>query len=181
MFEVSYEKGDVYLLFHQMKLDYLTSALPSEMLPGVSLDSTPQCILGSVTPELAAYVLPGYVLPGIGLVHCCLHYDGSVADRNQYHTPTRLFFICLTALRLWKPIAIRIGGQFEVGNDEDLLRNPALFELTSVYQPDSSAEYSGSDVSAASETSSSCDHLLLTGLVHKIFSAAWLFRLVGST
>jgi hypothetical protein len=93
--------GDNYLLFHSFPYDFEVD-LPLSLLSNVYLDNTPQEFLASVNPSLACFVLPGYHLPGMGLVNCCLRYSCDIPKDNAID-PTYLFFSSITALRLQSP------------------------------------------------------------------------------
>lgn len=150
MTALSTEPGDVFLLFHTLPYDF-EEDLPLAIGPNVYIDSTPLGVLAAADPpSLADYILPGYHLPGLGLTNCCLR-SPTAEVRPPGLGPTDLFFLSITALRLRAPVAIEIAGQFELGRQDELIKNPILFQLKSPWQPDRDARYSGEDVNVAAE------------------------------
>ncbi len=144
------QRGDSFLLFHELPYDF-GEALPLPIGPCVYLGDTPQTLLDSVNPAaLADYVLPGYNLPGSGLVNCCLRCP---AEQSQASEPgsSPLFFQSITALRLRAPLPIGVAGQFKLGSNDDLIQEPTLFQVFSPWQPDTNARYSGADIASAND------------------------------
>lgn len=120
------------------------------LLSNVYLDNTPQGFLASVNPSLACFVLPGYHLPGIGLVNCCLRYSSDIRKDNAFD-PTYLFFSSITALRLQSPNSLRVAGKFKVNQSGDDMDAVALFQLDSTWNPSHTSRYSADDVKSASQ------------------------------
>ena len=105
------EAGDRVLLFHDLPYDF-EEQLPAVVAGSLTLQATPQGRLAR-HPPTAAFLLPGYGLP-VGINNCCL-----VDSAPDQENPDLLFFNFLTALRLWKPIYINVGGSFTVLNGEN--------------------------------------------------------------
>jgi hypothetical protein len=105
----------------------------------------------SAPRELVSFILPGYDLPGMGMVNCCLRFANHVNGHSSTQTASTLFFLSISALRLQKPLPIMIAGQFRLGEDNDLNEDPRLFRLTSAWQPKPTERYQAEDVTAASE------------------------------
>ena len=142
--------GDSFLLFDTLPYDFRED-LPLPVGLNVYLDDTPQNVLRSANPpSLAHYVLPGFGSPGRRLTNCCLR-SPACDDRPAQLTPTDLFFLSVTALRLRAPIGVAIAGQFDLGRDDCLIENPTLFHLMSPWHPDGNACYSGEDVRFAAQ------------------------------
>jgi hypothetical protein len=142
--------GDVFLLFHELPYDF-DGSLPQTLGVSVYLDNTPQGVLDSVDPSaLADYVLPGYHLPGHGLVSCCLRCP---AGQPQQSSPdvSVLFFESLTALRLRAPLSIEVAGQFRLGSNDDLIQEPTLYQVFSPWQPVATARYTSADIASAND------------------------------
>ena len=137
--------GDFYLLFHHLPFEF-DQDLPLNLGPGVCLDSTPQCVLDTVAPALADYLLPGYNLPGMGLNNCCLR---CYVRRAPTLNSSDLFFVSLSALRLRAPIGIRIAGQFKLGPKDGPVVEPSLYEMCSSWQPDQGKRFSSADIIAS--------------------------------
>lgn len=140
--------GDTFLLFHSLPYDFKED-LPLPMGPNVYLDYTPQNVLDAAKPPaLADYVYPGYNLEGSGLTNCCLRSPATTVPQPKI-IPSDIFFLSMTALRLRAPLAIEIAGQFELGRQDDLIKNPVLFFLKS--PSPSNACYSGEDIHVSEE------------------------------
>ena len=138
--------GDHYLLFHNLPYDF-SADLPLALGGGVCLEYTPQQWLEAAEDGLAAYLIPGYGLPGMGLNNCCLRgYASSGPGINV--TPVDLLFLSLIALRLHEPTAMQIAGQFRLGRDEDRLLEPTLYQL-SASVPARGLPYKPSDIAIA--------------------------------
>lgn len=115
---------DSCYLFLNFKIDSsLFHQLPIEIVPGISLASTPQHALGSATGKgstereniaLAEWVYPGFGL-GMGIINACIRIDASVPTnlRNRY------FWFMMSALYLTKPLYMNISGSFLYGNEEE--------------------------------------------------------------
>lgn len=115
---------DNCFLFLNLKIDgSLFHQLPIELVPGISLASTPQHALvhaaGKSSTEreniaLAEWVYPGFGL-GMGIVNACIKIDSSIPVnlRNRY------FWFMVSALYLTKPLYINISGSFSYGNEEE--------------------------------------------------------------
>ena len=119
------------------------------MTSKITLENTPQKFLEQVEPALADFVLPGYHLPGTGLVHCCLKYsdvDSSSEDESSF-----LFFTTLTALRLQSPCSLSIAGQFKVSEEGDDMEDIELFEMDSSWSSATPLHYSIGDIKRASD------------------------------
>ena len=143
--------GDIFLLFYSFPFDFGTE-LPMDIGPAVVLDRTPQQILDEADPPtLADFVLPGYNLPGIGLVQCCLRKPASVMPPGEM-TAANAIFSSLAALRLVAPLGIEIAGQFELSGNPDKISSPTLYNLRSTWQPPSSQYpyYTGALIDTAS-------------------------------
>jgi hypothetical protein len=142
--------GDIVLLFHSFPFD-LSADLPIKVGPAVLLDSTPQQILDEADPSaLADFVLPGYNLPGTGLVQCCLRKPVSIAPPTGLTAANSIFW-SVAALRLVAPLGIEIAGQFEVSSSSDKILSPSLYNLRSSWQWASSqnSRYTGSLIDIA--------------------------------
>jgi hypothetical protein len=126
--------GDTLLLFYSFPFDFGTD-LPIGIGPAVLLDSTPQQILDEADPAaLADFVLPGYNLPGTGLVQCCLRKPLSITAPQGMTASTAIFW-AVAALRLVAPLGIEIAGQFEMSNSSPKISSPTLYNLRSSWQP----------------------------------------------
>ena len=122
--------GDLFLLFHRLPFDF-GAELPLALGPGVCLEATPQGWLDSAENGLADYLLPGYSLPGMGLNNCCLRcYVQSIHSTNL--TSKNLLFLSVTALRLHDPVGISIAGQFRLGEEDNRILDPTLYQLSSM-------------------------------------------------
>lgn len=142
--------GDTFLLFHKLPYDFKED-LPLPLGPNVYLDKAPFSVLDTVDPRaLADYVLPGYHLPSLAVVNCCLR---SPADgvRPFGLGPRDLLFVSIAALRLRAPIGLKIVGQFDLCEHQPVIRNPTLFHLVSPWQPDGNARYSAQDMRLAAQ------------------------------
>jgi hypothetical protein len=140
--------GDIFLLFYTFPFDF-EAELPIGIGPAVLLDSTPQQILDEADPAaLADFVLPGYNLPGIGLVQCCLRKPVSITPPEGI-TALNAIFWSVAGLRLVAPLGIEIAGKFEVSNNQGI-SSPNLYNLRSAWQPLSGKFYSGPLVDTAS-------------------------------
>jgi hypothetical protein len=142
--------GDIFLLFYSFPFDFGTD-LPLSLGPSVFLNSTPQQILDEANPSaLADFVLPGYNLPGTGLVQCCLRKPVSATTPLGITSSTAIFW-SIAALRLVAPLGIEIAGQFEVSTNSDKILSPTLYNLRSSWQPpcDRYPSYTGSLVATA--------------------------------
>jgi hypothetical protein len=140
--------GDIITLFYTFPFDF-EAELPIRIGPAVFLDSTPQQILDKADPSaLADFVLPGYNLPGTGLVQCCLRKPVSITPPEGI-TALNAMFWSVAALRLVAPLGIEIAGKFEVSNDQEI-SSPSLYNLRSAWQPLSGKFYSGPLVETAS-------------------------------
>lgn len=162
--------GDIYLLFHDFPYDF-SHDLPLSIAPGVCVDKTPQEWLDSAEQGLADYLLPGYSLPGMGMNNCCLRCF-SLTKSEEKLTFENLLFIALLSLRLHFPLNIRIGGQFRVGNDDDRILDPKLYELSSPWSINSSFFYRPSDFKVAAQivqrfikAEELCFNRIITGLI----------------
>jgi hypothetical protein len=142
--------GDIFLLFYSFPFDFGTD-LPIGIGPTVFLDSTPQKILYEADPALADFVLPGYNLPGTGLVQCCLRKPLSITPPEGI-TAANAIFWSVAALRLVAPLGIGIAGQFELSNSSEKISSPSLYNLRSSWQPQSSqcSHYTRSLIDTAS-------------------------------
>jgi hypothetical protein len=141
--------GDIFLLFYSFPFDF-GADLPIGIGPAVFLDSTPPQILDEANPAgLADFVLPGYSLPGIGLVQCCLRKPVSMMVPGGMTAPNALFS-SLAALRLVAPLGIEIAGQFELSNSPEKISSPSLYNLRSAWQPLSGKYFTGFLVDTAS-------------------------------
>jgi hypothetical protein len=120
--------GDIYLLFHNLPYDF-SQDLPLSLGPGVCVDITPHNILYSAEKGLSDYVLPSFSLPGTGINNCCLRCY-SIIKLTENLTTENLLFLSLLSMRLHKPLNIRIGGQFQVGENDDPILEPKLYELS---------------------------------------------------
>jgi len=169
--------GDVILLFSSFPYGF-DEPLPLAVGPTIYLAWTPRDVLNAVDPpSLADLVLPGYHLPAI-VPNCCL--KSPITDikppgiDNSY-----LFFQSIAALRLHAPLAMKIAGQFEVGSQDELIKNPILYYLSSSYHPDIGARYSGEDIRRSKEI---CDRIIYIGgsNYYRLNNALVLFSQVTS-
>ena len=164
--------GDTFLLFGHFEFDFAPD-LPLWVGPSICLDITPQDVLQDANPPgLADYVLPGYTFVS-GIVNCCLRKPVSVALPERMSVPQALF-LAVEAFRLAAPLQIRVAGQFELGNGDTLIENPALYQLRSTWSPqtDSDNRYSGEEVSAADRIAR---HIVAVGNHSRLTSARVLF------
>ena len=138
------KEGDLYLLFHHLPYDFEVD-LPLPLGPGVCLDRTPQDWLDSAEKGLADYVLPGYSITGLGLNNCCLRCFSRHSPEEKL-VPENLIFLSLLGLRLHLPLPISIAGQFRLGNNEERITNPALYELSSPWSINSYKLYTSSSI-----------------------------------
>jgi hypothetical protein len=120
--------GDIYLLFHDLPYDF-SQDLPLSLGPGVCVDMTPHNILYSAEKGLSDYVLPSFSLPGTGVNNCCLRCYLIIELTEKLKTEN-LLFLSLLSMRLHNPLNIRIAGQFRVGEDDDPILDPKLYELS---------------------------------------------------
>jgi hypothetical protein len=120
--------GDIYLLFHDLPYDF-SQELPISLGPGVCVDMTPHNILHSAEKGLSDYVLPSFNLPGTGINNCCLRCYSNIKLTENIKTEN-LLFLSLLSMRLHNPLKIRIAGQFLVGEADDPILEPKLYELT---------------------------------------------------
>jgi len=144
------QPGDTFLLFHELPYDF-REELPLALGPHVFLDNTPNDILSLADPQaLADYVLPGYHLPGHGLVQCCLLCP---EGQSQHAGPdvSAVFFESITALRLHAPLPIEVAGQFKLGSNDDLIQEPTLYQVFSPWQPDANKRYTSADIAKAND------------------------------
>jgi len=148
--------GDVFLLFRQLPYDF-GKDLPLCAGPDVYLDRTPRDVLDHRYEDkdmdkehrlLVSYVLPGYDLPGMGLVNCCLRCPGNLTAGLGTH---ERFFLSIGALRLRKPVGIKVAGVFKLGQGDYLIEDPGLFHLTSSWQPNATARYSAEDIESGAK------------------------------
>ena len=168
--------GDWYLLFDKLPCDF-AGPLPLPLGPNVFLDDTPQYALDSVEPPaLADYVLPGYHLPGHGLVNCCLRYSAEQCQQTG-SDPSQAFFESIMALRLRAPLPIEVTGQFKLGSNGDLIQEPTLYQVVSPWQPDARARYTSEDISKANDIVIRLRQVSESGY-HKLESAIVLFAQV---
>lgn len=133
--------GDLYLLFHSLPYDF-EQDLPLLLGPGICLDNTPQIWLDSAEKGLADYLLPGYNLEG-GITHCCLRCFSSPSQED-------LLFLALICLRLHLPLFIKIGGQFCLGDDENRILDPKLYELYSPWSTNGRKFYTPASITKSS-------------------------------
>ncbi|TKJ30091.1 MAG: hypothetical protein CEE40_06060 [Chloroflexi bacterium B3_Chlor] len=137
--------GETFLLFGELPYDLFSGDLPVRAGPNVYLDHAPHRVLGSADPSaLADYVLPGYNL-NPGLPNWCLRCSDS-SIRPSGVAPSSQLFASVVALRLRAPIAIRVEGQFTLGQDSRSIEKPSLYHLTSPWHPRSDACYSAKDI-----------------------------------
>ena len=138
------KSGDLYLLFHHLPYDF-DEDLPLSLGQYICLDKTPQIWLDSAEKGLADFLLPGYNLPGMGLNNCCIRCH-SIPSSEKKLSPENLIFLSLLCLRLHIPIGIRIGGQFRLGDNEERILEPKLYELSSPWGIDGYMRYTGSAI-----------------------------------
>lgn len=164
MKESIFNKGDIFLLFHQLHYDFHTGELPIAIFRNLYFDETPSQLLNPLylasqndVQSLLKYtglvnmLLPGHTLPGMGIVHCCLRYDSATAHQYVASKANTLFSTFITALRLKKPCPIIVGGRFEYGSTSEPLKNPTYSRLlTSPYNPRLNLRYNKDDVLSAS-------------------------------
>ena len=142
------KSGDLYLLFHHLPYDF-EEDLPLSIGPDICLDNTPQIWLDSAEEGLADFLLPGYNLPGMGLNNCCVRCYSRPSSEKKL-SPENLLFLSLLCLRLHIPLEIRIGGQFRLGDDEERILEPTLYELSSPWSIDGSMRYTSSAIAKSS-------------------------------
>ncbi|MBW2099041.1 MAG: hypothetical protein JRG77_09685 [Deltaproteobacteria bacterium] len=141
------KQGDLYLLFHHLPYDF-SAELPLAIGLGVCLDNTPQEWLDSSDQGLADYLLPGYSLSGMGLNNCCLRCFYQSSPDEELSKRDLLFFSVL-ALRLQSPIGISIGGEFRVGDKNDYILAPTLYEISSSWNGENCRHYTPETITAA--------------------------------
>ncbi len=160
----SYRAGDVFLLFQKLPFDFHSGDLPIRILENLYFDDTPSELLDSKRfysegdevdgllerTCLVNIVLPYHNLPGIGITHCCLRYDTLKTSQYPNVAALSLFANFITALRLQKPCPIVGGGQFEVGSDDEPIKNPVSWNRTTVHNPRDAGRYSKDDIQVAS-------------------------------
>jgi hypothetical protein len=169
----SRQLGDSFLLFHSLPYDFSQDP-PFGVGPGVFLENTPHDVLQAAEDSaLADYVLPGYNLPGHGTPNCCLRCSGSEA-RHLGREATDLFFIALTAFRLHAPLGIEVAGQFELGDQNDQIAKPTVYEICSSWQPDANAHYSAVDLGVVADIAARWMHIGQADLT-RLVSAGVLF------
>ena len=171
------QPGDAFLLFHSLPYDF-SQDLPLVVGPGVFLDNTPHDVLQASDPAaLTDYVLPGYNLPGHGTPNCCLRCL-DLETRRLGREATDLFFIALTALRFHAPLGIEVAGQFELGDQNNQIAKPTLYEICSPWQPDANARYSSADLAVVADIAARWMHIGQTGFT-RLISAGVLFAQVS--
>jgi hypothetical protein len=140
--------GDLFLLFQHLPYDFKID-LPIPLGPGIYLDDTPQDILDSADPQaLADYILPGYNLPGSGITNCCIRASGRYSDTGS-PKPKDLLFLAIVGLRLQAPISIEVAGKFEIGPEDEPIKNPERFNMLSSWHPYDEKEYNIEDIKNA--------------------------------
>jgi hypothetical protein len=144
-----YRQGDTFLLFNIFPYNF-DEKLPLPIGQKVYLDWTPLNILDRAEPKaLADYIFPGYNLP-MSIPNSCLRIPFSMDSHSTLST-NDLFFLSISALRLFAPIAIGISGQFFLGPEEDLIDTPILYQIKSTWNPKENARYNGKDISNANK------------------------------
>jgi hypothetical protein len=142
-----YKQGDTFLLFNIFPYNF-DKKLPLPIGPKVYLDLTPSDILDRAEPKaLADSIFPGYNLP-IGIPNSCLIIPFN-DDLNSILSTNNFFFLSISALRLFAPIAIGISGQFLLGREDDLIENPILYQIKSTWNPKQNVYYNGKDIDSA--------------------------------
>ena len=165
--------GDRFLLFSSFSYDFLT-ALPIWLDPSIQFASTPQGVLDNAKlSQQVGFVLSGYQLPGIGVVHCCLRYPAD-APEPSWGSVSELFFHSLTALRLHSPLSMEVAGEFELGED-NLFTYMVLYHLHTLWQPVPEARCSGSTIQAGARLLQRVYGLKALGNT-KVFRAYTLFQ-----
>ncbi len=165
--------GDLFLLFHRLPYDFELD-LPTPLGPGVYLDYTPHDVLASVDPPaLADYVLPGYNLPGMPITNCCLRAESRYCDKDS-PKPKDLLFLVILGLRLQAPISIEVAGKFELGCEDDPIKEPESFGMLSSWHPLSEKEYTTKDIE---KTQKIVNKIIRLGMLHEksLMSAIILF------
>ena len=174
MVEYSTMPCDVFLLFDTLPYEF-DEELPLTTGPNVYLEDTPIGVLDAVNPPSEAdFVLPGYHL-GLG-ANCCLRTP-VVEIQQPGLGSTDLLFLSVSALRLRKPIVIKIAGGFELGSEENLLKNTMLYNISSSYQPYSNERYSGEDIFLSKKISERLMYIVESNY-SRIISAYVLFSQV---
>lgn len=139
-----YRQGDTFLLFNTFSYDF-DQNLPLPIGPKVCLDLTPSDILDRAEPKaLADCIFPGYNLP-ISTPNSCLRIPYNI-DFHSTISTNEFFFLSVSALRLYAPIAIGITGQFLLGPEDDLIDNPILYQIKSTWNPKQNVYYNGRDI-----------------------------------
>ena len=157
-----WKAGDVFLLFQALPYGFTTGKLPIKILENLYLDNTPDELLDSKRfysegdevdrllehARLVSFVLPGYELQQMTL--CCLRYRYLTTSQYPKVEARSLFAHFITALRLQKPCHIVGGGQFEVGSDDEPIKNPGSWNRTTVHNPRDAGRYSKDDIEVSS-------------------------------
>lgn len=134
-------EDDVFLLFGDFYYDF-TTPLPIPITDIVSFESSPQWFLDTLDPpEQASFVLPGYKLPGMGIVHCCLK-SNTQNNSISFSEIQEHFFDCITSFRLQAPMHIHTSGAFTVSSKSQLT-NMHLYSLLTSWNPLLNFRYSG--------------------------------------
>jgi hypothetical protein len=171
-----YRQGDTFLLFNIFPYNF-DEKLPLPIGPKVYLDLTPSDILDHAEPKaLADCIFPGYNLP-ISKPNSCLRIPFNVNFHSTLST-NDFFFLSISALRLFAPIAIGITGQFLLGPVDDLINNPILYQIKSTWNPKENARYNGKDISNANMICNRLYKLFYESIGHnykRIISAYVLF------
>ena len=142
--------GDAFLLFSRFPSSVLREELPMRAGPGVYLEPVPTQVLDQAEPPaFADYVLPGYnVDPMLRAEYSLRTPSAEHADSGV--EPTLLLFNSVTALRLCKPMDIRIEGQFQLG-DRHAIEGATLHHFRSPWRPEAGGWYDAVDISLGAE------------------------------
>jgi len=159
----SHRVGDIFLLFQKLPYDFHSDKLPIKIFENLYFDDTPSELLdwqrfysgGAEVDGLLEHVSRvNIVLPYYNLSdrvnHCCFRYDTLKTSQYPNVAASSLFANLITALRLQKPCPIVGGGQFEVGSDDEPIKNPASWNRTTVHNPRDAGHYSNDDIQVAS-------------------------------
>lgn len=156
------DHGDLVLLFTRLPFDY-ESDLPLTPAAGVMVARPPYSLLDEPQIDhMPCYLLPGYNLPGWGMMHCCLISKVSETIPNNM-TRTDLLFSYLTALRLTAPATIDIASHFQYGGEDDPISQPCLYSLRSGWNPDDNYHYTEQDIMSAGRLLNRITHCLTQG------------------
>ena len=112
------------------------------MIDEVYLSYTPQTFLDNLEPkEQSSFLLPGYGLPGMGIVNSCLHYK-PVSESLDFPVVQEMFFNTVTSFRLIAPLHIHVSSSCTISSEKSV-RNMNLYSMRSPYNPLANSFYTG--------------------------------------